>query len=285
MNTIRYPSGMKKWSDDAHKKGRTIGFIPTMGALHEGHLSIIKKSKDRADVTVMSIFVNPVQFCPGEDFKRYPRQLGQDLEKARAAGCDAVFVPETTAIYPDGYCTYVTVEGLDNKLCGAARPGHFRGVATVVLKLFNIVAPDTAFFGLKDAQQAVILKRMAADLNLPVKIIVCPTVREADGLAMSSRNAYLTPAERAAAPVMYQGLNAARSLYQAGERDAARLISAVETVLGGTPLIKKDYIEVVDATTLDPLTTVTGTALIAAACRTRESGTRLIDNLTVGGTW
>jgi pantoate--beta-alanine ligase len=274
---------MKKWSQDAHSKGRTIGFVPTMGALHDGHISLVNKSVDLAAVTVMSIFVNPAQFGPAEDFKNYPRPLEADCKKARAAGCDAVFVPETADIYPKDYRTFITVEGLDKKLCGASRPDHFRGVATMVLKLFNIVAPDIAFFGHKDAQQVVVLRRMAADLNLPVAIEICPTVREADGLAMSSRNAYLTPAERAAAPVLYKGLNAALAQYESGERNAARLINAVESALSGAPLIRKEYIEIVDTGTLDPLTIVTGAALMAIACRTTESGTRLIDNLTVGG--
>jgi len=276
---------MTTWSQTARAKGRAIGFVPTMGALHEGHLSLVKKSRGRADATVMSIFVNPAQFGPAEDLERYPRPLEADCEMARAAGCDAVFVPAATDLYPKGYCTFITVEGLDKKLCGASRPGHFRGVATIVLKLFNIVAPDIAFFGHKDAQQVVVLRRMAADLNLPVSIEVCPTVREADGLAMSSRNAYLTPAERAVAPVIYKGLNAALARYEAGERNAARLALAVETALRETTLIIKEYIEITDTTTLDPLTTVTEAALIAVACRTTESGTRLIDNLTVGGPW
>jgi pantoate--beta-alanine ligase len=283
VKTIRSAVDMKKWSKDARSKGRTIGFVPTMGALHEGHFSLLKRSKDRADATVMSIFVNPAQFGPGEDFRRYPRPLEADCEKARASGCDAVFVPEAADIYQNGYCTYVTVEGLDKKLCGVSRPDHFRGVATVVLKLFNIVAPDIAFFGHKDAQQAILLRRMAADLNVPVAIEVCPTVREADGLAMSSRNAYLSPAERAAAPIIYKGLKAALAQYEAGERDAARLVSAVETAFREAPLIGKEYIEIVDLETLDTLTSVSAAALIAVACRTKESGTRLIDNLTVGG--
>jgi pantoate--beta-alanine ligase len=276
---------MIKWSLDTRAKGRTIGLVPTMGALHEGHISLVRRSRDRAGATVMSIFVNPAQFGPSEDLRRYPRPLDADCEKAASAGCDAVFVPEAAAIYPEGYCTYVTVEGLEKKLCGAARPGHFRGVATVVLKLLNIAAPDIAFFGQKDAQQVIVLRRMAADLNLPVRIEVCPTVREADGLAMSSRNAYLTPAERAAAPVIFKGLTAARSLYEAGERSAARLVRAAEKELCETPLVKKEYLDIVDTVTLEPLAIVTGSALIAVACRTTESGTRLIDNLTIGGPW
>lgn len=273
---------MKKWSRAARTKRRTIGFVPTMGALHDGHLSLVKKSIGRTDSTVVSIFVNPTQFGPSEDLRRYPRPLEADCEKAASAGCDVVFVPDTADIYPSGYSTYVTVEGLDKKLCGASRPDHFRGVATVVLKLFNIVAPDIAFFGHKDAQQVIVLRRMAADLNLPVTIEVCPTIREADGLAMSSRNTYLTPSERAAAPVIYKGLKTARALFDSGERKAACLVSAVEAALREEPLLRKEYVDIVDTTTLDPLATVTGTALIAAACRTSESGTRLIDNLTVG---
>jgi pantoate--beta-alanine ligase len=285
VKIIRAVPDMSKWLQDARSKGRTIGFVPTMGALHDGHISLVNKSRDCTDVTVMSIFVNPAQFGPAEDFKNYPRPLEADCEKARAAGCDAVFVPEAAEIYPKGFCTYVTVEGLDKKLCGASRPDHFRGVATVVLKLFNIVTPDIAFFGHKDAQQVVVLRRMTEDLSLPVTIEICPTVREPDGLAMSSRNAYLTPAERAAAPVLYKGLKAALALYEAGERSAARLVCAVETAVRGTPLIKTEYIEIVDTRALDPLTTITAAALIAIACRTTESGTRLIDNLTVGGPW
>jgi pantoate--beta-alanine ligase len=283
VKTIRSAAVMKKWAANAHKKGLTIGFVPTMGALHEGHLSLIKKSKALADTTVMSIFVNPAQFGRGEDFNRYPRPFESDRKKARAAGCDALFVPDAADFYPDGYCSYVTVEGLEKKLCGAGRPGHFRGVATVVLKLFNIATPDIAFFGHKDAQQAVILKRMVSDLNLPVRLVVCPTVREADGLAMSSRNTYLTPAERAAAPFIYKGLQAALDLHRGGEKDAVRLARAVETALRETPLMEKEYIAVVDTRTLDPLAMVTGPALIAVACRTKKSGTRLIDSVTGGG--
>jgi pantoate--beta-alanine ligase len=274
---------MHRWSQTARAQGRTIGFVPTMGALHEGHLSLVKKSKERTDATVMSIFVNPTQFGPAEDFERYPRPRDADCGKARAAGCDAVFVPETADLYPRGYRTYVTVEGLDQKLCGASRSGHFRGVATVVLKLFNVVAPDTAFFGQKDAQQVIVLRRMIQDLHVPVAIEVCPTVREADGLAMSSRNAYLTPAERVAAPVIYQGLRAALALYEAGERNAARFGRASEAVIDTTPVIKKEYIEIVDIKTLDPLTAVTSSALMAIAARTTESNTRLIDNVVIGG--
>jgi pantoate--beta-alanine ligase len=274
---------MKEWSQSAHKKKRTIGFIPTMGALHEGHLSLVAKARAVTDATVMSIFVNPAQFGPTEDYKRYPRPLEADCAKAANTGCDAVFAPDTSEMYPEHYHTFVTVEELNTKLCGTSRPDHFRGVTTVVLKLFNIVTPDTAFFGQKDAQQVIILRRMVEDLNIPIRIEVCPTVRESDGLAMSSRNAYLTPAERAAAPLIYKGLLYAHAQYEAGGRDAARLIAAVGTVFRTAPLIKKEYIEIVDMQTLNPLTTISSAALMAVACRTVESGARLIDNMVLGG--
>ncbi len=274
---------MKKWSQSLRKAGRTIGFIPTMGALHEGHLSLVAQARSQADATVMSIFVNPIQFGPAEDFRRYPRPLEADCAKAAGAGCDVVFVPQKSDMYPERYCTFVTVEDLSGRLCGASRPAHFRGVATVVLKLFNIVTPDIACFGQKDAQQVIVLRRMAEDLNVPVTIKVCPTVREADGLAMSSRNAYLTPAERAAAPVIYKGLQAARALYDKGERKAVRLSQIIEEHYRTAPLIKKEYIEIVDTISLHPLAAVASTALVAAACRTEESKTRLIDTIVLGG--
>ena len=274
---------MTLWSQKVHKQGRTIGFIPTMGALHDGHLSLAIKARALTDTTVMSIFVNPVQFGPTEDLQNYPRPIETDCAKALSAGCDAVFIPETAEMYPEHFRTYITVEELSKKLCGTSRPDHFRGVTTVVLKLFNIVTPDTAFFGQKDAQQVIILRHMVEDLNIPITIEVCPTVREADGLAMSSRNSYLTPAERAAAPIIHNGLMAVRTLYETGERDAARLSAAAETVFRSEPLIKKEYIEVVDTRTLNPLATISATALVAIACRTAESGTRLIDNIVLGG--
>jgi pantoate--beta-alanine ligase len=274
---------MTLWSQKVHKQGRTIGFVPTMGALHEGHLSLAVKARTFTDTTVMSIFVNPIQFGPAEDLHHYPRPIEADCAKALSAGCDAVFIPKTAEMYPGHYHTYVTVEGLSKKLCGLSRPDHFRGVTTVVLKLFNIVTPDTAFFGQKDAQQVIILRRLVEDLNIPVTIEVCPTVREADGLAMSSRNTYLTPAERIAAPFIHKGLVGVRMLYETGERDTARLIAAADTVFRTIPLIKKEYIEIVDMRTLNPLATISSTALVAVACRTAESGTRLIDNIVLGG--
>ena len=274
---------MKDWSRQARASGRTLGLVPTMGALHKGHISLLEESRRQCDVSVMSIFVNPTQFGPAEDFNKYPRQLDDDSAMAAAAGCDAVFVPSAQDMYPHNYASYVTVESLGKKLCGASRPDHFRGVATVVLKLFNIVCPDAAFFGQKDAQQAIILRRMAADLNLFLTIRVCPTVREADGLAMSSRNRYLTPAERAAAPVIFRGLQAAAALHGAGEKSAARLLQAIDRHYATAPLIKKEYAEIVDLATLEPLDSIPAAALMAVACRTVESNTRLIDNIVIGG--
>ena len=285
MKIVSSLSEMKSLSGAYRKGGMMIGFVPTMGALHEGHCSLIARSHRSMGVTVVSIFVNPTQFSPNEDFENYPRTFEADVTKAEAAGCDVVFVPTAAEMYPEGFGTYVTVDELSGTLCGISRPTHFRGVATVVLKFFNIVHPHVAFFGAKDAQQAVVLKRMVEDLNVPVRIEVCPTVREGDGLAMSSRNAYLTVAERQRAPVIYQGLQTASTLYAAGERDAKRLISAIEAIYAKEPLIKKEYIEAVDFRTLSPLTSIASAALVAVACRTAESGTRLIDNILVGGSW
>jgi pantoate--beta-alanine ligase len=254
-----------------------------MGALHEGHLALVAEARKRTDAVVMSIFVNPAQFGPAEDFARYPRRFEADCEKAAAAGCAAVFAPQPSAMYPDGYKTFVNVEEIGSTLCGRTRPMHFRGVATVVLKFLNIVRPDVAFFGQKDAQQAIILKRMAIDLNTGVAITVCPTVREADGLAMSSRNAYLTPAERAAAPLIFKGLSAAAAQYSCGVRNAAELTATAEKIIRSDACIVPEYLEIVDTISLRPLAELSTTALMAVACRTGESGTRLIDNIVLGG--
>ena len=283
MDIVVSPPDMFDRSRQFHAKGLAIGFVPTMGALHAGHVSLLAGARRRSDIVVMSIFVNPTQFGPSEDFGRYPRTFQADCEKARAAGCDILFAPETAAMYPDHYRTYVEVEKLSAGLCGASRPGHFRGVATVVLKFLNIVAPDTAFFGQKDAQQVIVLKRMVRDLNVPVEIRVCPTVREADGLAMSSRNAYLSSEERAAAPAIYKGLCAAAAAFDRGERDAERLIATATLRLAGEPILKPEYVELVDILSLESGNPVTPPALLAAACRTALSGTRLIDNIVLGG--
>jgi pantoate--beta-alanine ligase len=264
-------------------QGRTVGLVPTMGALHRGHMALLKRSRELCDVSVLSIFVNPAQFGPGEDFEKYPRPFEADCEMAEKNGCDVVFAPLPREMYPGHFATYVTVEGITGRLCGAARPGHFRGVATVVLKLFNIVAPDVAVFGRKDAQQVVVLRRMVEDLNCPVKIVAHPTVREEDGLALSSRNRYLTENERTQAPVLFRGLSAALELFGSGERSAPRLREAIVATYRTAPLIAPEYVEIADAVTLEPLVRVDGVALVAVAARTGETGTRLIDNIVLGG--
>jgi pantoate--beta-alanine ligase len=264
-------------------EGARLGLVPTMGALHDGHISLLKKARRISDVSVMSIFVNPAQFGPAEDLHQYPRPFEADCALAEKNGCQILFAPGAEAMYPKPYMTYVTVEGVTERLCGASRPGHFRGVATVVLKFFNIVSPHTAVFGQKDAQQVIVLRRMAEDLNCPVRLVVAPTVRERDGLAMSSRNRYLTGRERSQAAVLYQGLSEASRQFDAGERSASRLRKAVESVYRPATLLTVEYIEIADVETLGPLAEIGGRALVAVAARTGETGTRLIDNVVLGG--
>ncbi len=279
MKVVTSVAGMKALARRWRKDGRTIGLVPTMGYLHEGHLSLVRESKKRADVTVVSIFVNPTQFGPNEDFKKYPRDLAKDSAYLEKGGVDCLFRPDAAEIYPPGYRTYVRVEGLEDRLCGRSRPGHFRGVATVVLKLFDIVGPDLAFFGAKDAQQVLIIRRMAADLNLDVEVVTCPLVREADGLALSSRNAYLSAEERTAALSLSTGLRWAEKAVRAGERDAGRLVAGIRSVLEAEPLARVDYVEAVDPETLEPVAEVRGEVLIALAAY--FGTTRLIDNTRV----
>ncbi len=257
----------------------TIGLVPTMGALHEGHASLCRAARAETGKVVVSIFVNPTQFGPTEDFGRYPRAFDADLVVCAAEGVDIVFAPEASEIYPLGFRTFVEVEGLQDGLCGAARPGHFRGVATVVLKLFNIVRPDIAYFGQKDAQQARIIRQLARDLDVPVQVRVCPTVREADGLALSSRNRYLDPDQRRQALVLAHGLQEVRRKIEAGERDVTALRRTFEERIRATPGAVLDYVAVVDAETLRPLDVLRGEVLLAAAVQ--FGGTRLIDNLTI----
>lgn len=260
------------------REGKRIGLVPTMGALHDGHLSLVLASRSECDFTVVTIFVNPSQFAPGEDLARYPRPLARDLELL-AGSADLVFAPGESEVYPPGFATWVEVGSVAQPLEGAFRPGHFRGVATVVLKLFNMVAPDVAYFGQKDYQQSLVIRRMVADLNLPITIRVCPIVREPDGLAMSSRNAYLSPDERRRAAVLSQGLGVAASAVARGERDAASVATKVrETILGAGP-ISIDYIAVADPETLEPVALIRGPALVALAVRI--GSTRLIDNAIV----
>lgn len=258
-----------------------MGLVPTMGALHEGHLSLIRAARTANDLVVVSIFVNPVQFGPAEDLDRYPRDLERDRRLCEGAGADLIFAPTVGEMYLDGFSTWVDVEGLTVGLCGRSRPGHFRGVCTVVTKLFNICQPDRAYFGQKDAQQLAVIIRMARDLDVRVAIVACPTVREPDGLAMSSRNARLTPGERLQAPVLYRSLSAAAGLVDRGVRDVETLHRAIRAVLDEASLGEVDYVEIVRAGDLTAVDAVDGTCLIAVAVCFCESSTRLIDNVSV----
>lgn len=258
---------------------QTVGLVPTMGALHEGHVSLIRAARRETGFVVVSIFVNPTQFGPKEDFARYPRPLERDLGICAAEGVDLVFHPDVNVMYPPGFTTYVEVHRLQDVLCGASRPGHFRGVATVVLKLFNIVAPDVAYFGQKDAQQARLLQQMVEDLNVPVTMKICPTVREPDGLALSSRNQYLSPDERKQATVLYRTLEEIRRRVAAGERDAASLAGVAQDMIGRTPGARLDYVGLVDWQTLQPVDRLQGKVLAALAVF--FGTTRLIDNVVV----
>ena len=257
--------------------GRTVAFVPTMGALHEGHLSLVRRARALGDEVWVSIFVNPTQFGPGEDFDRYPRELEADLERLDGEGVAVVFAPSTAEMYPEPPAVTVGFGGLENVLCGASRPGHFAGVGLVVLKLFNVVAPEAAVFGQKDAQQAVLILRLVRDLDLPVRIDVAPTVREPDGLAMSSRNRYLAPADRAAAPTLYRALLAGREAVASGETDPAVVARAVTEVLDAEPRLEVEYAACVDPWTLHPPARVTGPVLLAVAARLGPA--RLIDNV------
>jgi pantoate--beta-alanine ligase len=265
---------------EARRQGKTVGLVPTMGALHAGHRSLIEQARGRNDLVVVSIFVNPTQFGPHEDLARYPRPLADDLAKCAATGVDLVFHPEPAELYPPGFRTWVEVEGLSAVLEGASRPGHFRGVATVVLKLFNLVQPDRAYFGQKDAQQARIVRQMVRDLDVPVEVIVCPTVREPDGLALSSRNEYLEPAQRQQAVALREALRRAGDLYEQGERSAQALRQALIDRIAAAAGAELDYAAVVDADTLEPLARVDRPALVALAVR--FGTTRLIDNALLG---
>jgi pantoate--beta-alanine ligase len=263
----------------AKAAGRTIGFVPTMGFLHEGHLSLVRESRKKADVTVVSIFVNPLQFGPREDFRDYPRDIARDSRLLRREKIDLLFCPEADEMYPPGFQTFVEVRDLQDKLCGRSRPGHFKGVGTVVLKLLDIVRPDFAFFGQKDAQQALIIKRLAADLNLGVSIEVRPIVREPDGLALSSRNTYLGPEERRAAVVLWRSLEALRQDFLGGERRAEALISRMSGLIAQEPLARVDYLAVVRPETLEPVTLIEDETLVALAVFIGR--TRLIDNIVL----
>ncbi|MDE3108652.1 MAG: pantoate--beta-alanine ligase [Acidobacteriota bacterium] len=279
MEIVRTISWMKQAARDARRQERVIGLVPTMGALHEGHLSLVREAQKQCSPVIVSIFVNPKQFGPGEDLAKYPRTFEADRQALENAGVDYAFVPPAEEMYPAGFRTSVTVEGLSERLEGRSRPGHFRGVATVVLKLFEIVQPHFAFFGRKDAQQALILRQMASDLNLDAQMVLCPIIREADGLALSSRNAYLKGEERRAATALYRSLEATRREIGAGERDVARLLGAMRSVMEAAPGVALDYAEIVDADRFEPAVGLRKAcyALIAA----RVGTTRLIDNALI----
>jgi pantoate--beta-alanine ligase len=263
----------------ARSEGKRIGLVPTMGALHEGHLSLVRAAGNQCDFVIASIFVNPLQFGPNEDFAKYPRTFERDCELLEREGVAAVFAPTPEEMYPIGVATFVEVEGLPRKLEGRTRPTHFRGVTTVVNKLFNIVQPNRAFFGQKDAQQVVILRKMVRDLDMDVEMVVCPIVREADGLAMSSRNRYLSAQERQQALVLNRALMRIRLMVDQGERDATKLIEGGKSVVAEEPAVRLDYLEIVDRETLDPVPEVSKGALVAIAAFVGP--TRLIDNLLI----
>lgn len=264
----------------ARPKGKRLGFVPTMGALHEGHLALVRGAKAQSDVVAASIFVNPLQFGPKEDLSKYPRTFERDCELLEKEGVEFLFAPTVEEMYPEKAITYVNVEGLSDKLDGKSRPGHFRGVATVVSKLFHIVEPDLAFFGQKDAAQVAIIRRMVRDLNIPVEIVVCPIVREPDGLAMSSRNAYLDVDQRKTATVLYRALLYVQELFQQGERNAARLIEAGTEIFSEDTALRLDYFAMVNPETLEPVEEITQSTLVAVAAFVGT--TRLIDNILLG---
>jgi pantoate--beta-alanine ligase len=259
------------------KLSGTVGFVPTMGYLHEGHLALVKQARIENSAVIVSIYVNPAQFGPREDFGAYPRELNRDLELLRGEGVDIVFVPSDDEMYPPEFSSWVDVEKVTERLEGTSRPGHFRGVATVVAKLFNIVQPTKAYFGQKDAQQAVIIKKMVADLNMGIEIVVVPTVRESDGLAMSSRNIYLSSGERQAATILFRALTLARQLSQGGEKDAGKIRRQMTSLIEKEPLAQIDYVSIADAETLEELNLIDHPALASLAVRIGK--TRLIDNM------
>jgi pantoate--beta-alanine ligase len=279
MEIVSVAAEMSARSRALRGEGQVVALVPTMGALHDGHLSLVRIASELADFTVASVFVNPTQFGPAEDFERYPRDLVKDAALAESAGCDLLFAPDASDVYPPHYATIVHVQRMSQKMCGALRPGHFDGVATVVAKLFNIVRPSIAVFGQKDGQQLAIIERMTADLNLGVEIVRAPTMREPDGLAMSSRNAYLTKEERTQAPALFRALEHARSAYEAGERDALEVVEAVRARIERESSAKVQYVAAVDAATLEDVATLRPGTMVALAAVL--GATRLIDNIVL----
>ena len=279
MRVIRSSRQMAQAAQRARRQGRMIGFVPTMGALHEGHLSLIRAARAQTDVVVVSLFVNPLQFGPTEDYRRYPRTLQRDLRLIRAAGGDAVFAPDVAQIYPAGFQTYVQVEDLSDRFEGAIRPGHFRGVTTVVMKLLQLVQPAIAYFGQKDYQQARIIQRMVADLAVPVTVRVMPTIRETDGLAMSSRNVYLAPPQRRQATALWRALRLGKTRIHHGERRVPHVVKDMRGLLRQERGVRVDYLAIADASTLEPLKVARGRVVILGAIR--HGSTRLIANILV----
>ena len=278
MRLIRSLSAITSAVKVFRKSKNKIGFVPTMGAFHEGHISLIRRAKKENNKVVVSVFVNPIQFGPNEDYKKYPRDISRDKELAEKAGCDILFYPSAESMYPKGFNTHVKPEGPSALMCGKLRPGHFKGVATICAKLFNIVTPDTAYFGQKDYQQALIIKNMVKDLNMDIRIKILPIVREISGLALSSRNRYLTPAEREDARLLYRVLKKARSIIRQGEQDSSKLRSIIDNILK-KPGIKIEYISIVDPDTLEEKKMIDSSFLVALAVKIGR--TRLIDNMMI----
>ncbi len=281
MLVVRKISEIREYVNNAKKQGKKVGFVPTMGFFHEGHLELMRNARKECDVVVVSIFVNPIQFGPEEDFKDYPRDLNRDVKLAEEVGVDIIFAPDVEEMYPVGFSTYVEVKGLTNKLCGRSRPGHFRGVTTVVLKLFNSVQPHVAYFGQKDAQQVLVISRMVEDLNQDIEIRSVPTVREKDGLAMSSRNAYLNTEERKAATVLYRSIQLVKERVRNGERDVKELKRAAVEMISSEPLAEIDYVEILTFPDLKEQDTLKDKMLLALAVKIGKA--RLIDNTILEG--
>ena len=277
MEVVKTIESVKKLVRAARKDGKKIGLVPTMGALHIGHISLIEAAVKSCDFVVVSIFVNPTQFGQGEDFEKYPRPLDADLEICQKASVNAVFVPTAEEMYPEKNITWVNIEKLTEKLCGRSRPGHFRGVTTVCAKLFNIVTPDTAFFGQKDAQQSIAIKQMVADLNMPLEIVICPTIRELDGLAVSSRNQYLNKLQRQDAAYLYKSLQKCLEMVNVGKTDTNEIILEMKRILNHKSSIEIEYINIVDTETLENIDKITEKALVAMAVKLGPA--RLIDNI------
>ena len=279
MQTVTRISEVRGEVANARKAGKTIGLVPTMGALHAGHISLIETAVKKCDYVVVSIFVNPTQFAPNEDLDKYPRDLERDIDLSAKAGADLVFAPTADEMYPEQNLTWVDTQEITTRLCGQFRPAHFRGVTTVCAKLFNIAAPDIAYFGQKDAQQSVVIKKMAADLNMPLKIEVCPTVREKSGLAISSRNQYLTEEEKHDALLIYKALKICDELTAQGETNCQKLIEEMKNTMAASKILTPQYIKIVNPNTLEDLTTIKAQALAAIAAKIGK--TRLIDNIII----